>query len=250
MYVRPQTRVALARLWDLVAASLTAHGETPPATLSWPGDLNEAWRSPELYLSQTCGLPYRLGLHTRVHLVATPVLIRTAPKSRPEDPPGYYHSAVIARSASKIETPRDLNATRVAYNEAMSQSGWGALATLAEAQSLTFSGFQETGAHVASVRAVRDGQADIAAIDCLTWHMIERWDPELCADLKVVWRTPPTPSLPFITADVARVPVLRRALHKAFNALDETEKSTLGWQGIVEIAKSHYLALPAPKAPK
>jgi hypothetical protein len=29
------------------------------------------WLSPELYLSQTCGLPYRAALHGQVQLIAT-----------------------------------------------------------------------------------------------------------------------------------------------------------------------------------
>ena len=44
-----------------------------------------------------------------------------------------------------------------------------------------------------------DGRADYAAIDALSWVIIQRYD-RFAADLVVVGHTPASPALPYITA--------------------------------------------------
>ena len=57
----------------------------------------------------------------------------------------------------------------------------------------------ESGGHQASALAVAEGRADFAALDALTWIMLQRYD-SFAADLVEVDRTDPTPALPYITA--------------------------------------------------
>jgi ABC-type phosphate/phosphonate transport system substrate-binding protein len=76
-----------------------------------------------------------------------------------------------------------------------------------------------TGSHGGSLRAVADGDADIAAIDCVTFALIVRAQPELCARVAVVTQTPASPCLPFI-ASLALPAATRVAVQKAlFEAL-------------------------------
>ena len=123
------------------------------------------WLSPELYLSQTCGLPYRAALHGQVQLIATP------DNQISNCPPGYYCSVLLARKGA---TPNlAANDFTLAYNEPLSQSGWAA------PQSIGLTGAKrlQTGGHAASARAVLQGQADLASVDALTWHFLTRdWD--------------------------------------------------------------------------
>ena len=58
----------------------------------------------------------------------------------------------------------------------------------------------ETGSHRASVRAVAEEKADVAAIDAVCWALALRYEPEAVSRLKVIGQTPLRPGLPFITA--------------------------------------------------
>lgn len=136
----------------------------------------------------------------------------------------------------------------LAYNEPLSQSGWAAAATYAARYDVAFGAFLQTGAHAASARAVAEGQADIAAIDALTWALLQRYDG-FTANLRALDRTTPTPALPFICALSQDVVALRNALHQAMRALSPAEKETLGLRGIVDIPKSAYLEQPLPPEP-
>ena len=74
MYERPELQGAHARFWDLVRSALADNGIAAPETLSQDADANSVWTDPEMVLSQTCGMPYRLWLHGKVQLIGTPRL--------------------------------------------------------------------------------------------------------------------------------------------------------------------------------
>ena len=57
----------------------------------------------------------------------------------------------------------------------------------------------ETGAHRASVVAVAEGRADVAAIDCRSWNIIQRFEPR-ARDVAVVGWTRRRKGLPYIAA--------------------------------------------------
>jgi ABC-type phosphate/phosphonate transport system substrate-binding protein len=66
---------------------------------------------------------------------------------------------------------------------------------------------------------VAAGDADIAALDCVTFAHIQRLYSQEAAPLRVLCWTPASPSLPFITAcssDDSTVRVLRSALADLF----------------------------------
>jgi ABC-type phosphate/phosphonate transport system substrate-binding protein len=72
-----------------------------------------------------------------------------------------------------------------------------------------------SGSHRRSIEMVADGEADIAAIDCVSWAHLQRIAPERTGALRVLGWTEASPSLPFVTAagtDAATLRVLRSAL--------------------------------------
>ena len=72
-----------------------------------------------------------------------------------------------------------------------------------------------TGAHLASLAAVAAGEADVAAIDCVTHALVARHEPGLLAGTRVLARTASTPGLPLVTranAPPAELAALREAL--------------------------------------
>lgn len=238
MYDRPELAAAHDRLWQAVRTHL---GEGP-ATLCRGGDPWDDWRAPDLVLSQTCGYPYRSRLYGRVALVGTP------DHRLPGCPPGHYCSVLIARAGDPRDDPAAFAAARLAYNEALSQSGWAAPQTFARAHGFTFAETLATGAHTHSARAVAEGRADLAALDAVTWRLMRRHDPE-AAGLREIARTPPTPALPYITAITRDPAPVRAALDAAIAGLPEADRDALSLYGMQHIPAAAYLAIPDPPPP-
>ncbi|MCU0855290.1 MAG: phosphate/phosphite/phosphonate ABC transporter substrate-binding protein [Rhodobacteraceae bacterium] len=242
MYDRPETAGANDRLWTGISRALASRGIDAPAALDRTADLWETWTSPDLVLSQTCGLPYRTRLHGQVNLVASPVC------DLPDVPPGHYHSVLVARRTDPRLNLADFDGATLAYNEALSQSGWAAPAAAAADIGIVFGAGLATGAHRNSARAVAEGQADLAAIDGLTWRMIRRWDP-IAAELKEIGTTAPTPALPWITAAHREPAPLAEAIAEAIGGLSAEDRDALGILGAIRIAPERYLAIPNPPPP-
>jgi ABC-type phosphate/phosphonate transport system substrate-binding protein len=154
----------------------------------------------------------------------------------------------VAR-ADDARTLPEFRTARFAYNEGLSQSGWAAPQNHAATMGFQFHPNLETGAHLLSAQAVAEGRADLAAIDALTWRMIQRWEP-MAAKLREVARTAPTPGLPFIAAKGADTEAVFQALVTAVDRLSPEDRDALSLRGIVRIAAERYLAVPIPPSPE
>ena len=157
-----------------------------------PDDLYELWLAPDLFFAQTCGYPLTHRLKDRVTLVATPCYSAEGCVG-----PNYL-SVIVTRKDSDIRSLDDVAGKVAAINGYDSQSGWNALR-----HSLIGKGapsrIVETGGHRRSVAAVREGRADIAAIDCVTYANLQALVPHEVAPLRVIARSASAPSLPYIT---------------------------------------------------
>ncbi len=221
-------------LWSAVRRVL---GQAAPPAVDRTTDMWAAWQSPELFLGQTCGFPYRTALHDRVTLVGTPDY------GLPGLEPGCYQSVMVARAEDAGADWRDFLDRRLASNGPDSQSGWAAPQNMAAEAGGRFTRVRETGSHRQSAEDVAAGRADIAAIDGVTWRLVERFRPDVARQLTVVTRTPPTPGLPFITGRADLAPALFDALGTAIATLPS---ATTGLRGIVTIPAEAYLAVPVP----
>lgn len=244
MYDPPPLQAANDRLWQLIRAGLRRRGLNAPEALTrgedayWP-----AWQSPALVLSQTCGLPFRARLHQRVTLIGTPDY------GVEGCAPGYYRSVLVVRRDDPRQSLADFAPARLAYNEALSQSGWAApLACFAE-RGLTPTPALQTGSHAASAQAVAEGAADIAAIDAVTWAILCDHNPVARA-LRIVGKTAPTPGLPLIAAPGADAAASFDAVAEAIAALADHDRRLLRLQGLARIPARAYLALPIPASPE
>lgn len=244
MYDRAEAQAANDRLWADIRDRLAVAGIAAPEALDrGAARLWDHWTDPGLVLSQTCGLPFRARLHGQVTLVASPDY------GLEGCPPGFYRSALVARVDDVRAGPADFSGAALAFNEGLSQSGWGAVWELARDRGIAVRPALETGSHRASALAVAEGRADWASLDAQTWAMIRRWD-DWAAGLKVVGWTRPTPALPFITA-LGRDPLpLRDALGAAVAAMSAADRAVLDLKGIAVIPASAYLAVPIPPAPE
>lgn len=242
MYDRPETRGAYDRLWARIRDDLRArspNGKSAPETLTHGANPWDHWQSPDLILSQTCGLPFRSALHPNVSLVGTPDY------GLPGCRPGFYNSVLVMNAKTRTTDPEDWCDLTLAINDPRSQSGWAAPLTFMKTRGLDFAGTLETGSHQSSARAVAAGKAGIAAIDAQTWRMIRRWDA-FAADLSEVARTPETPGLPLVTRQQKAVPYLRSAFAHALATLSAEDAAILDIKGLITIAPEAYLAVPTP----
>ena len=216
MYDWPEARAATDRFFN----ALRAHVPELPAALTRPSDtaaLHARWRDPALLLAQTCWGPMGQGLAAHVTVLAQPDY---------SDVPGgrgvFYRSALVARDGAACPVPatpgpvlpEGLARRRLAINGADSLSG--ALALVADA-GVSLQGARVTGSHRASIRAVAEGGADLAAIDCRSWALALEHEPAARA-LRVIGWTAERPGLPFITSRHTPAP-LRARLTDALVAL-------------------------------
>lgn len=243
MYDRPETASANDRLWALIRDGLRDAGHDAPDTLTrGEGAYWQAWQSADLTLSQTCGYPFRARLHDHVTLIG-------APDYRIEGcPPGYYCSVIVARRSDPRSTLAEFQTARLAYNEPMSQSGWAAIYNHAHSLGLHLAPSLATGSHGQSANSVADDLADFAALDALTWKMIQRWNPKAEA-LKEIGRTPPTPALPYIAAKGADADLFFAVISAAIRAISDADRDLLSLHGIVRLRPSDYLAVAIPPDP-
>ena len=97
---------------------------------------------------------------------------------------------------------------------------------------------------MASLAAVADGQADVAAIDGMTFDLVARHMPDGVAGVRVLARTADSPNLPFVTradAPDALVAALRAALEDAVRAPElAAARETLGLAGILVLPDEAY----------
>lgn len=211
MYFPQDPRVRA--FWAVLAGLLEQAGiNEVPARLSEPEDLHAHWLEPDLLLSQTCGYPLVTQLKDRVQVLGTFAY----------GVPGcegiICRSQIVVRQAdAKAPLQRFAGAT-VAYNSTDSQSGYNSLRALVAPHANKGRFFEnrvETGAHRLSIDCVRQGQADIAAIDCVTLAGIARDHPEKMQGLCVWGQTDAYPGLPLITSASTppqQVESLRQAL--------------------------------------
>ena len=235
MYDRPEIMNANDKLWALIRHEL-GYG---PEALSRQADMWSIWRSPDLLLAQSCGLPFRHSLHKQVQIVGTPDYGVEA------CPPGYYRSVIIARRNSSTDLG-DLDNLRFAYNERLSQSGWAAFWDHVPEGSAPRA-LVQTGAHAASALAVYKGQADIASLDAVTWNLIQKHEA-YSDSLMIISQTRPTPGLPYITSASQDAAEIFEAVKTAVHKLDQKSKHLLQIRDFVLIAPEAYLAEPLPPA--
>lgn len=243
MYDSAECQPANDRLWALIRDGLRAGGmDAPDALHHGDAELLPQWQRPDLILSQTCGFPYRAVLHGHVQIVATPDY------ALPGCAPGYYRSVFVARADDPRHNVAQFDGTPIAYNDALSQSGWAAPQNHAKILGISLPAGPCTGAHGASMLAVAQGLADIAALDAVTWSLLQEYAPETRA-LRVVGQTAPTPGLPLITARGNDAAALRAAVAQAIPRLSATDRRTLRLHGLALIAPESYLAVPTPQPP-
>lgn len=197
MYDLPELHAATDAWWYGLARALRREGiEDVPASLTRDLHTEDIWRGENLLLSQTCGYNMIDGWSSRLAYVATPCY--TAPGC--EGP--LYSSVIVVPAASSAQTVSDVRGLRCVINGYGSHSGCNALrATVAPLarEGRFFGSVVVSGGHATSVSKLQNGEADVAAIDCITYTLMARVRPGLAERLRVVGRTVSAPVGPYVS---------------------------------------------------
>lgn len=169
-------------------------------------DFSVLWRHPRLLLSETCWGPMEMGLQPHVTVIGQTAYDGVAGGSGE-----FYSSVIVARRSEGQPVPPPIDGRahlptaffydkRFAFNEHQSLSGTLALKRDLEVVGTSlalFAQLVETGAHRASIRAIAEDKADIAAIDCQSWALAERFEPA-AKELQIIGWTARRKGLPLI----------------------------------------------------
>ncbi len=216
-------------LWNELAARLSAGGlRDVPGAPTWPDDYLVHWREPGLLLSQACGYPLVTALTGQVRVVG----------AFHYDVPGcdgiLCRSQVVARAEDRAATLADFRGRRVAFNGTDSQSGYNSLRALVAPlahDGAFFASHLETGGHLKSVMAVRDGRADIASIDCVSLAEFRRHTPEATHGTRVLCETAAYPGLPLVTSAATGDATLATLREVVAQAVADPQLAAL-WQAL------------------
>ncbi len=213
MYDFPELADAHDALWAGLARRLTEAGIAgAPAALTRGLEAHAVWRHPHLLLGQGCEYPLAKSFVAEIRFVATP-------RYRvPGCDGACYRSAIVVRIDDPAAGLADLRGRRCVINERDSNSGMNlfraAIAPFAGGAPF-FGAVTLSGAHLRSAERVASGEADVAALDCVSFAHFQRIIPETASKLRVLAWTPASPSLPLITArttDGATLASLRAGL--------------------------------------
>ncbi|MCB1406563.1 MAG: PhnD/SsuA/transferrin family substrate-binding protein [Rhodobacteraceae bacterium] len=228
MYDWPEARAETLATWQALRDGARARGAHLPDTLTDPGPdgVMALWRSPALVFGQTCWGPLSLGLIEELLPLAQPDYGAFEGGRGP-----FYRSALVSRGGQACVVPEHPGAALpadladdlreglcLAFNSCDSLSGYLALKQDLGADPAALAiRHLETGSHRASVVAVAEGRADLAAIDCRSWDLARRFEP--CArGLAVVGWTAERLGLPFVTHR-ATAPETAKALRETLHEM-------------------------------
>ncbi|MEG3177284.1 PhnD/SsuA/transferrin family substrate-binding protein [Sphingomonas sp. RB3P16] len=246
MYDHGPQQAANDRLWREIARILSARGISGvPRDLERSRSLSAVLHDPAMLFGQVCGYPLVTETTLALRVLGTPVY------DVPGAQGGVHRSFLVARhdDAATLDAYRD---RRAAINGFDSNTGMNLLrATIAPiaAGGRFFASVTETGSHRASIAAIVRGDADIAAIDSVTFAAVQRDAPDATAALRILASTTESATPPFVTAratPIETVAALRVALAQVAEdpGLAET-RATLFLTGITSGGTERYAPIRA-----
>lgn len=209
MYDIAETRAAHDALWAALRQAFAREGVADaPERLTRELPVLAQWSAPRLFFSQCCGYDVVYGFSSALAVLGVP---RYADETGCADV--AYRSQVIVREDARAETLAGLRGAVCAVNGFNSYSGTGSLRALVAPLARDgrfFRAIKVSGAHLGSIAMVRAGEADVAAIDCVTLSLLRRYRPDFLAGARILLTTEPMPAPPYVTSrDVPAERVMR-----------------------------------------
>jgi len=180
-------------LWRRLLTAVSHHAELPIEVIEHPAPtpIEELWNRTDKAAVFMCGLPYSRS-EPKPTLLAAPV---PAPPDFHGQP--QYWSEVVVRAGSAYRSLADTFGQRIAFTTPESQSGCFALLSELQSAGSERPLFHEVIAPqitpLGALRAVISGAADVAPIDAYAYLLLQRYCPQVTAQVRSIARTRPAP---------------------------------------------------------
>ena len=228
----------MALVEALESCNEAAHVLTPDSSVH--AELMKMWRSNDMGLSQSCGLPFMEELHQFVNVIGTPTWTDVS------DERGRYQTVIVVRKSLGVSSIAEVGGLRPVVSNTQSLSGWCSLGVaLSEVttEPSFVQPFTQSGGHAKSLRMLQDDEADIASIDAATFRLLSRHHSALTNNTRVIGRGPLVPATPFIISKTCGI-----STGKVFQAVEEVFQRPslqealdhIGMSGFVRLANSDY----------
>lgn len=223
-YDLPGSHAALDRFWKTIRSYLLDLTiETPlylPKKLTRQLSSEQMWQHPGLILSQCCGPDLFRPTTERLDVIARPVFDILNCE------PGFYYSHIISPSSVLPPSPR------VVANAPSSRSGYLALRQWLQRHQLTPGQLHFSGSHQQSILWIKEGRADLAAIDAHSWRWLE--DP----NLTIIDQTDSAPTPPFVMH--RQSPISTGIMAGALRAALAEHRDAVGISGLLPADRALY----------
>ncbi len=201
-----------------------------------------ALQSPDLLLGHTCGYP----LITKLVRTHKPVCVAQF------DVKGcdgiHYSSWIVARESHPGRRLNDFSGSTATFNNRDSNSGMNVLRYEVSRVANGAPFFRQTlisGSHLASIRNLAQGHADIAAIDAVTWHFARQRNRPGIPGTRIIGQTVSTAGLPFVQPKRSELDPssLTRAMNACLEELPSSIRSFLAIKRFSRIEADAYRPL-------
>jgi ABC-type phosphate/phosphonate transport system substrate-binding protein len=201
-------------------------------------------RAPALWFGHTCGYPLMTALQDYVTPFCVPLFDVPGTEGR------MYSSRIIVSADSHIESIEDCRGLVCAMNNPDSNSGMNVLRHAFADISAGMPVFRDvitTGGHLHSLEAVANGNADIAAIDCVSYQLIADSQPDLIGRIRVIGASVQTCGLPLVMAHATFSETdtqgVTDCLNHALATCDDQVESVLHLNGFSEVTLDDYASI-------
>jgi ABC-type phosphate/phosphonate transport system substrate-binding protein len=247
MYDLPEVRAATAAFWASLAGNLRRHGLADvPDKLVHDRPVSELWSDPDLLISQCCGYDVMHRYRSRLLPVATPEF------AAPGCQGGTYSSMVVVADDCPFEDVRNMRGAVAVINGSESHSGMSSLRHLVSGGHVGgqfFADVKVSGSHLASLEMIRQREADVAAIDCVTLALFERHLDDATRGVRVLGETYRAPSPPYVvraSAPADEIEKVRAALVETFDDRSLADcREILLLKGVTPATQEDYWVLSA-----
>ncbi len=239
-YDLPPLQPGLDAFWSVLrhelhrlSTSRLSDREPLPDTLDRHTPLVEQWANPDLLLSQCCGpdlfTPQARGLVPIARPVFSDLMCT----------PGQYFSYIVSASDREFELEgrKSARSARFVINSASSRSGCAALFEWANANEIDCNQVLISGAHAGSLEYLRNGAADLAAIDAHSWPLLDN------RGITIIGRSTEAPTPPFVMHQHS--PVSAALMRKALSGAIQQAGASINIEAIMSASSQTYRPIPA-----
>ena len=196
MYLAPPSEAAFAVLGERMKAVLEENDV----------ELDGAFAA-GFAAGHVCGVTFATAPEGRYRYLATMVA------DSPELPAGYYDSLLVTSARGGLSSPADFDPERhsAVINEPRSFSGNLTFAAhMQAAHSISLGDVMRSGAHLKSIAMIASGEADLAAIDRISFSLARHAVPQDVDGVSIIGRTASHPGIAFVADAGLPDPVVRK----------------------------------------